>query len=433
MALRSCSFLTWRMIFDSRHVGSGRFCMALLGATLSLLLSNPTVCWAFEPYTESFVTRRAKMETAIKSIPFERIDRSASEAIRDVLNNPSFYRQLPQRSLDCDPQLLNFMVRHPEVMVNIWEMVGITNITAQRTGQRTFFADDGAGTKCNCELAYSDDSLHIYYGTGNYDGMLVPRTIKGRVVCVLRSQAQPTGGGHSGYSVSSTMDVFLKVDNLGADLLTRTLGPLVGRVTEHNFEETSKFVGQFSEFCANYPQAAESLASQLRVDDESIRREFTTIATRIGGQHPRAAAGRPSDEMFAETGRQTAKVEVSPTDMDSLELKDSLGQIRLATLPELAVMAELSDIQPDSSADQIDASSQGMTFSRDMSFSQSMGRPVSPEWSAGTSRTGNEQLPSSTEQSSRNRNLQAVEPAYDSAQGIPSGIVPRRSGVLLRR
>jgi hypothetical protein len=401
--------------------------MALLGATLSVLLSKPTVCWAFEPYTESFVTRRAKMETAIKSIPFERIDRSASEAIRDVLNNPSFYRQLPQRSLDCDPQLLNFMVRHPEVMVNIWEMVGITNITAQRTGQRTFFADDGAGTKCNCELAYSDDSLHIYYGTGNYDGMLVPRTIKGRVVCVLRSQAQPTAGGHSGYSVSSTMDVFLKVDNLGADLLTRTLGPLVGRVTEHNFEETSKFVGQFSEFCANYPQAAESLASQLRVEDESIRREFTTIATRIGGQHPRAAAGRPSDEMFAETVRHTAKVEVSLTDADSLELKDSLGQIRLATLPELAVMAELSDIQSDSPADQFDASSQDMTFSQDM------GRPVSPEWSAGTSRTSNATLPPSTEQSSRNRHLWAGEPSDESTEGIPSGIVPRRSGVLLRR
>lgn len=346
------------------------------------------------------MNRRTRMETAIKSIPFEQIEHSSSQAIRDVLNNPSFYRQLPQRTLDCDPQLLTFMVRHPEVMVNIWEMVGITNITAKRTGQRTFFADDGAGTKCNCELVYSDNGTHIYYGTGNYEGMLMPRAIKGRVVCVLRSQSLPSQTGHSGYSVDSNMDVFLKVDNLGADLLTRTLGPLVGKVTEHNFEESSKFVGQFSEFCAHNPHAARNLAEQLSVSDESIRQQFISIASRIGNQgreRSSIASGLVVDDLSSD----------SPEQASSEGLKDSLGHIRLATLPDLMAAPETtSQTQLPDAALTAD--------SKDLELH-------SPNWTAIRD----------SETASRSNLLGSdATLATDSRKG---GITPRRTGISLRR
>lgn len=319
----------------------GAFSRVLSWSVFGLLLAIQFECaQGIEPFAENMLNRRARMETAIQSIPLDRLDRNASEAIRDVLNNPSFFRQMPQKTVDCDPQLLTFMVRHPEVMVNIWELVGITNITASRTGPNTFFADDGAGTKCNCELVYSDDSMHIYYGTGNYDGMLVPRTIKGRVVCVLRSQTNANESGHCGYCVQSNMDVFVKVDNLGADLLTRTLAPLVGRVTEHNFEETSKFVGQFSEFCAAYPKAVQNLAGHLNIRDDSIRQEFVAITARIGGLQEK---GQYSQTL---PGRQREDTRVVPVEVASDELRESLGHIQLATLPDLMGSSEL-EMRPD--------------------------------------------------------------------------------------
>ena len=127
-------------------------------------------------------------------------------------------------------------------------MLGISNITAYRTGGNTFFADDGAGTKCNCELIHSVDGLHIYYGTGIYEGFHhSTRQGPGGVLAPVRGPAAPQT--HSGQVVHGTMDLFLKLDNLGADLLTRTLGPLVGKVTDHNFNESTRFVCQLSEIC----------------------------------------------------------------------------------------------------------------------------------------------------------------------------------------
>jgi hypothetical protein len=305
-----------------------RFLCSLL--CLFFLLSS---LQAVEITPDSLLNRRARLESAVKSIPFSRLPPPTAEAVQEVTSNPSFYRQLPPRVLQCDPQLMTFMVRHPEVMVNIWEMIGITNITTIRTGRRTFFADDGAGTKCNCELIYSDDELHIYYGTGDYDGFLTPRPVKGRVVCVLRAQAEPLHGNPVEPMVTSRMDVFLKVDNIGADLLTRTLAPLVGKVTEHNFEETSRFVCQLSEFCGNHPLAAQRLTEQLTVNDESIRREFESIVSKIAYKR------------FHAPGHWApSTTSVKSREDEQVVLQSSIGGIQLATLPE--IRREDHDNQP---------------------------------------------------------------------------------------
>ncbi len=330
----------------------------VLRVSLAILMTS-SGSWvvAQQPIADGLLGRKARIEAAMQSIPFDRIDGNASQAIRDVLDNPSFYRQLPPKKLEADPALLKFMVRHPEVMVNIWEMIGITNIEAKRTGNRTFYANDGAGTTCNCELVYSDDVTHVYYGTGNYDGPLSPRAIKGRVVCVLSSTSQKNPLSHSGYVVDSRMDVFLRVDNLGADLITRTLGPLIGKVTEHNFDETSKFVGQLSQFCAAYPTAAQNLAASLNVNRESIRQEFATIATRIASQQGNALARQLSLSALPATehalpvdstqsalpSAELTLTDSGPSNPDPADLRTELGQVRIATLPEVAQDSELSD------------------------------------------------------------------------------------------
>jgi hypothetical protein len=247
---------------------------------ISIALSNNQCC-ATEPAVEGVSNREARMQ-AIAAIPFKQLNPTTTQALRDVLNNPSFYRRMPTQTIQCDPQLFSFLVRKPEFMVNTWDLMGITKVTAKRTGPYSFLANDGVGTKCKCDLVYGADNIHIYYGNGDYDGSMTARTIKGRAVCILRSENQPFPQGHSGHVVRGTMDVFLKLDNLGADLLTRTLGPLVAKTADHNFAETAQFVAQLSQICANNPPAALGLATQLNSIDESVRQEFTTIASRIG-------------------------------------------------------------------------------------------------------------------------------------------------------
>ncbi len=256
-----------------------RLRQGLLATTLFMIMGDLVL--GGDPSSEGVSSREAKQQ-AIQSVPFKQLSQQTSQALRDVLDNPSFYRRMPSQTVQCDPELFTFLARKPEVMVNTWDLMGITKVTAKRTGPYSFTANDGVGTKCKCDLVYGDENIHIYYGVGDYDGSMTARVVKGRAVCILRSNSQAYPQGHSGHVVRGTMDVFLKLDNLGADLLTRTFGPLVAKTADHNFAETAQFISQLSQVCATNPSAALALAGQLNDIDEPVRKEFVEIATRIG-------------------------------------------------------------------------------------------------------------------------------------------------------
>ena len=118
--------------------------------------------------------------------------------------------------------------------------------------------------------------------------------------CVPKIEAPASGEPN----IAGTMDVFLKVDNFGADLLTRTIGPFVGKTADYNFVETSKFISQISQVCQTNPSAAQALVMRLdRIDDET-RREFAEIVTRI--------ASTSADQYVASSFAETARVRSAP-------------------------------------------------------------------------------------------------------------------------
>jgi hypothetical protein len=249
-----------------------------------------------EPTPAEGASTREARNLAIRTVPFASLNQSTGQQIREVLESPTFFRRMPKQQIDCDPQMFTFLVRRPEVMVNIWDMMGITKVSAQRTSPFSFMADDGVGTACKCDLVYGDADTHIYVGTGEYDGSMVPRKVTGRCVCILHAESGQSEGAQA--TVAGTMDVFLKIDNLGADLLARSIGPFVGKTADYNFVETAKFISQVSQICRVNPEAAQGLAMRLDKVDEPTRREFASIAARIATQANETPAGGIRNSQF---------------------------------------------------------------------------------------------------------------------------------------
>jgi hypothetical protein len=232
---------------------------------------------------------------AIERIPFARINGPAQESIRSVVERPTFFRRLPTQTIECDPELFTLLVRYPEIIVNIWDLMGITKVEVKRTAPYVFTGTDGAGTECRCELLYGTSDVHVYYGNGTYSGSLAARDIDGRCVCVLHSSTSFNQIGRA--TITMSMDVFMKLDNFGADLVTRTLAPLVGKTADYNFAESAKFVSQLNELCEQNPRAAQELALRLNRVDPSVRARFSQVAANIaavrGTLDARALAGQP--------------------------------------------------------------------------------------------------------------------------------------------
>jgi hypothetical protein len=219
---------------------------------------------------------KTRLEAA-KAIPFARMNEETQRKILSVVENPSLFRRMPTKTVDCDPDLFLFLVRNPEVVINVWQMMGVTNMTAKRTGTYAWDGNDGAGTKCSVELLYGTDNLHILYGDGFYEGPLFKKKMYGRCVLVLRSEAQQ-GQDQRSY-VGSQLDVFLVVDNAGVDLLARTLGPLVGTTADSNFEESAKFLSRLSQTAETNPAGMQRLSEKLTNCQPEVRDQLAQVSS----------------------------------------------------------------------------------------------------------------------------------------------------------
>ena len=244
---------------------------SLFGMAASMTLSS--VAFGREETRKPELRRDRK--TAINSIPFAKLNQAAKQKIGRVVESPTIFQSMPVQVVDCHPQLYLCLVRNPELIVNIWSLMGITNVKIKRTGPYTYDADDGAGTVSTLELVYGTPKIHIVYATGTYQGPLLGRRLTGSCVLVLQTGYSPTTSRRT--YVTNQLEVFLQLDNVGADLIARTLHPIVGKTAAHNFAESTQFLGQVNYAAQTKPEKIYTLISKLERVDGEVLAKFSKV------------------------------------------------------------------------------------------------------------------------------------------------------------
>ncbi len=219
-------------------------------------------------------------DEAIANLPTQRLTKQAQDRILSIAKTPTIYRRLPSQAIDCDREMFLFLARNPEVMVGMWDLMGITKVKTKRTGPYQLDADDGNGTKCNIDLVYGDPNVHVYVTEGSYDGMMAARPLKGKAVIILKSTYAK--GANDRTTVTGTIDLFMQVDSLGIDLVARTLSGLIGRSADYNFVETARFVGQISQASERNPPAMVDVATRIPQVSGQTRQRFINIIQQVG-------------------------------------------------------------------------------------------------------------------------------------------------------
>jgi hypothetical protein len=240
---------------------------------------------------------REARDAAIARIPFHQLTPEANTRLRTVIENASYFRRMPTEVVDCDPEMFSFLVRHPEVIVNIWDVMGVTKVSLKRTGPFQLRGNDGAGTTSNMDLVFGNDALHIYFANGSYQGNLWPRELTGRCVVLLHNRSIQVQNGQQ--ALVASMDVFMKLDNIGADLVVKTLGPLVGKTADYNFSECASFFAQISQTAEQNPAGMQQLAKQLDDIDPKIRDQFISTTASVAQRHGGLAAKSTSGTQIA--------------------------------------------------------------------------------------------------------------------------------------
>ncbi len=225
---------------------------------------------------------REDRQAAIDSIPFDKLEETAKTKVNLVLKDVSIYRRMPVEVVRCNPELYLFLVNRPDAVVNLWEVLGISEVHLRQVGKNTYRADDGHGTLCDFEFLYRSHDFHVIHAEGSYVGPLFNRQIKGKCLMTLRSGFVKETDGN--YYVTHRLDAFCKLDNVGADLLAKSIHPLVGKVCDRNFTEISAFMGSISRKMEHDEDWGQHIASKLEHVHPSVREAFSKLITKLAKQ-----------------------------------------------------------------------------------------------------------------------------------------------------
>jgi len=254
---------------------------------------------AADPH-EATSSRRARKE-AIAAIPFAELSLAEQEAVRGVIDDTAIYRRMPTTVVDCDPQMYQFLVRHPEVIVKIWDVLGVSNVTMDRTGENTYRVSDGQGTLGNVTMLHDGHDRQLIYAEGSYDGPLFRWPVRGKTVMLLRwGHLRETNGR---YYVTARLDTFIQIERVGLELLAKTFQPLVSRAADLNFTETMGFVASLSRTAELKPRGIEYLASELTNIGPEVRRRFVTVSKSVAERAGREQVSRERSARSAGSSR----------------------------------------------------------------------------------------------------------------------------------
>ena len=284
-----------------------RICLAgLLVASSAVLGGGGASAVAETPQGGS--NGRQAREDATRSIPYEKLPEEIQGKVKAVVQNPSLFRRVPVQVIDCDPNLYLFLVRNPEVVVNIWQVMGISRVTLDRTGPNTFKGNDAAGTTGAIRLCYSNHDTQVIYAEGAYDGPMFSQPVQAQCVLVLKAAYVQETNGH--YYITNRLDAFIHVDHVGLDLIAKTFAPLVTKTIDINFRETAAFVSVVSRTAAANPQGVRRLAAKLTGLDANLRNEFARVADGVAVAQAAAtatASSNPAGERPESTAKPTSK------------------------------------------------------------------------------------------------------------------------------
>ena len=236
------------------------------------------------------ISSASQRKQVLNNLPLNRLTPEARNRILAIAKSPTIYRKLPAQAIQCDRDMFLFLTRKPETLVGIWDLMGITKVQSRRTGPYQLEAEDGAGTKCKVDLIYGDQNLHIFIADGSYDGKMTAKPIRGSGVFVLRSSYAKSATG--GTTVTGTIDCFVQFDNLGADLIARTLSGVIGRSADSNFIETARFIAQVSQAAETNPAAMLDVADRMPQVDAQTKRQFATVINNTAARATNTIATR---------------------------------------------------------------------------------------------------------------------------------------------
>jgi hypothetical protein len=237
---------------------------------------------------------------AIDELPLDRMSPESRQLVGHFRQSTTLHRRLPAEAVRCERAFVEFVLEKPEVLVDVWRVLGISRVSLDPVAPGCWQLSDGYGTVGMVRLLHHDrgpgGGLLVFHGQGGYSGPLAAQDLTGTCLVVVRHA--PAADGGPGWRVE--LEAFLDVDGLGLEIVTRTLQPLIVRSAAANIHEICLFLSQFATAASRNPAGVARLAARMPQTPPVDQQRLVALA---GGTAERSAhppVGDPEPERVRE-------------------------------------------------------------------------------------------------------------------------------------
>ncbi len=265
-------------------------CLVLFSATVDLNAAERSRQQNMQASTSDAARREA-----IKAVPVKKIHPKYRRSVHKVLTDSSLFRRMPTQMVDCDPKLFTFLMKNPEMLVEMWQHMGISRVNLRRTGANTFSLADGAGTtgtliiveqKCDGNA----QNRIVMYAEGAYEGKPFKRPVRAQCVLLLRSGSMKETNGRD--YVACRLDTFVRIERTSLELFAKAMHPWVGKTADANFADTISFISNLSQAAEQRPATIERLVNSLPRVTPQRQQRLVRIAYDCAEKYDGAATPR---------------------------------------------------------------------------------------------------------------------------------------------
>ncbi|MDR1478887.1 MAG: hypothetical protein LBJ00_08090 [Planctomycetaceae bacterium] len=222
---------------------------------------------------------RKNKQNAIKRIPWDELSAPVKQKMSSIIHNHSVYYCLPGQAIFCDPEVYQYFLEHPDLLVGFWENLGVTQIVLREKDTDRFNLVETTGTVADVGTLYRSTNYCIAYAKGEYKSPITTRKIDGEALLLLQSRYARNPENEP--IIVCKLDVFVKLDNIGADLIVKLFSTSLGKIVEGNFEQTLGFVSHVSDTSAISANSVKRLARSVKSVRVEVRNDFADVVDRV--------------------------------------------------------------------------------------------------------------------------------------------------------
>ena len=222
-------------------------------------------------------------QKAVKALPLRTLNQQQRARADRVIKSISQFRRLPAIQTPIEPAAFHMFLNHPDVAVSLLRVMEISDFKLSQTGDFSFEADAGDGSKGTADYLYRDNQQCLIACDGIYQNPMLKNPIQARALIHLRYQFQQGKPGESPI-LTQEISTFISFPSTAVKTVAKVISPVTNKIMDRNCLEITVFLKVMSDSMQTRPQWVRGMASRMDGVLPTRRTELAELAATINTQ-----------------------------------------------------------------------------------------------------------------------------------------------------